>query len=58
MKHDVRLGVLLHSVLTAVLGRQDGLTPLFFAANCRRPSVCCGLDHRAAALPSPGAGKR
>jgi hypothetical protein len=46
VKHDVRLGVLSHSVLTAVLGRQDGLTPLFFAASCRRPSVVVWITDR------------
>jgi hypothetical protein len=37
MKDNVRLGVSLHFVLTAVLGRQFGETPLFWVA-ARRPS--------------------
>jgi hypothetical protein len=42
----VRLGVSSHSVLTAVLGRQSGSTPLHSVAICSRPSVVVWITDR------------
>ena len=45
-KTNVRLGVSSHSVLTAVLGRQYGYTPLYLVASSHHASVVVWITER------------